>query len=142
MADCIFCKIARKEIPAKIVYEDRQVVAFEDINAQAPSHTLVIPKGHFATFNDVGSEEVGLPDGETPPDCGSSSGASAPPVCVARLEASGSRASVGTAAGCGSAASGAVRAACSAGALDPGERVAAAACTAGVSVIGAAGRAD
>src|SRR5436189_6168533 len=60
MAECIFCKIARKEIPAKIVYEDRQVVAFEDINAQAPVHTLVIPKSHFATFNDVGAEEEAL----------------------------------------------------------------------------------
>ncbi|HKB07984.1 MAG TPA: histidine triad nucleotide-binding protein [Candidatus Polarisedimenticolia bacterium] len=60
MPDCIFCKIARKEIPARIAYEDRQVVAFEDINAQAPAHTLVIPKSHFATFNDVGSEEEAL----------------------------------------------------------------------------------
>src|SRR2546426_3206892 len=60
MAECIFCKIARKEIPAKIVYEDRQVVAFEDMNAQAPVHTLVIPKSHFATFNDVGAEEEAL----------------------------------------------------------------------------------
>jgi len=60
MPDCIFCKIARKEIPARIAYEDRQVVAFEDINAQAPTHTLVIPKSHFATFNDVGSEEEAL----------------------------------------------------------------------------------
>jgi len=60
MADCIFCKIARKEIPAKIVYEDRQVVAFEDINPQAPTHTLVIPKSHFPTLNDIGAEEEGL----------------------------------------------------------------------------------
>ena len=60
MADCIFCKIARKEIPAKIVYEDRQVVAFEDLSPQAPSHALVIPKAHFATFNDVGAGEEGL----------------------------------------------------------------------------------
>jgi len=60
MADCIFCKIARKEIPAKIVYEDRQVVAFEDLNPQAPAHTLVIPKSHFATFNDVGPGEEAL----------------------------------------------------------------------------------
>ena len=60
MAECIFCKIARKEIPAKIVYEDRQVVAFEDINAQAPTHTLVIPKSHFDTFNDVGAGEEAL----------------------------------------------------------------------------------
>jgi len=56
MADCLFCRIARKEIPARIVYDDRQVVAFEDINPQAPTHTLVIPKSHFATLNDVGAE--------------------------------------------------------------------------------------
>ncbi|MEK7282356.1 MAG: HIT domain-containing protein, partial [Acidobacteriota bacterium] len=39
MADCLFCRIARKDIPAKIVYEDQQVVVFEDINPQAPAHT-------------------------------------------------------------------------------------------------------
>ncbi len=60
MADCIFCKIGRKEIPAKVVYEDRQVLAFEDLHPQAPTHTLVIPKSHFATLNDVGAEEEGL----------------------------------------------------------------------------------
>ena len=60
MADCLFCRIARKEIPAKIVYEDPQVMAFEDINPQAPSHTLVIPRKHFATFNDVGAGDEGL----------------------------------------------------------------------------------
>jgi histidine triad (HIT) family protein len=60
MADCIFCKIARKEIPARIVYDDRQVVAFEDLSPQAPHHTLVIPKAHYATFNDVGAGEESL----------------------------------------------------------------------------------
>jgi histidine triad (HIT) family protein len=60
MKDCIFCKIGRKEIPARIAYEDRLVVAFEDITPQAPHHTLVIPKAHFATFNDVGAEEAAL----------------------------------------------------------------------------------
>jgi histidine triad (HIT) family protein len=60
MAECIFCKIARKEIPARIIYEDRQVVAFEDLNPQAPTHTLIVPKSHFATFNDVGAEEEAL----------------------------------------------------------------------------------
>lgn len=60
MADCLFCRIARQEIPAKIVYEDPQVVAFEDINPQAPSHILVIPRKHFATFNDVGAGDEGL----------------------------------------------------------------------------------
>jgi histidine triad (HIT) family protein len=60
MADCLFCKIGRKEIPAKVIYEDPQVVAFEDINPQAPEHLLVIPKAHFATFNDVGAGEEAL----------------------------------------------------------------------------------
>ena len=45
--DCIFCKIASKEIPSKIVYEDDHAVAFEDINPQAPVHVLIIPKKHI-----------------------------------------------------------------------------------------------
>ena len=60
MADCLFCRIARKEIPSRIVYEDRQVLVFEDINPQAPTHSLVISKNHFATLNDVGPGEEGL----------------------------------------------------------------------------------
>lgn len=60
MADCLFCRIERKEIPSRIVYEDRQVVAFEDINPQAPVHTLVIPRSHVATLNDVGAEDEAL----------------------------------------------------------------------------------
>ncbi len=60
MSDCIFCKIGRKEIPSRIVYEDRQVVAFEDVNPQAPTHTLIIPKEHFATLNDISQEEEAL----------------------------------------------------------------------------------
>jgi len=60
MADCIFCKIGRKEIPAKIVYEDRLVVAFDDIGPQAPTHCLVIPKAHYETLNEVGAEQEGL----------------------------------------------------------------------------------
>jgi histidine triad (HIT) family protein len=47
-------------VPAKIVYADRQVVAFEDVGPQAPTHTLVIPKAHVPTFNDVGADEEGL----------------------------------------------------------------------------------
>lgn len=46
MADCIFCKIASKEIPANIVYEDELVIAFKDLEPQAPVHVLVIPKKH------------------------------------------------------------------------------------------------
>ncbi len=53
MADCLFCKIARKEIPAKLVFEDEDVVAFEDINPQAPVHVLVVPKRHIPTLNDL-----------------------------------------------------------------------------------------
>ncbi len=60
MSDCIFCKIGRKEIPSRIVYEDRQVVAFEDVNPQAPTHTLIIPKEHVATLNDISQEEEAL----------------------------------------------------------------------------------
>jgi len=60
MADCLFCKIGRKEIPSRIAYEDRLVVAFEDINPQAPHHALIIPKAHFDTLNDVGAGEESL----------------------------------------------------------------------------------
>ena len=46
--NCLFCRILRGEIPAKKVYEDEHVLAFEDINPQAPTHVLIIPKRHFA----------------------------------------------------------------------------------------------
>jgi histidine triad (HIT) family protein len=58
--DCLFCKIARKEIPARIAYEDRLVTAFEDVQPKAPHHTLIIPKAHFATLADVGASEEAL----------------------------------------------------------------------------------
>ena len=60
MADCLFCRIARKEIPAKILYEDRLAMAFADINPQAPVHALIIPKAHFETLNDISAEEEHL----------------------------------------------------------------------------------
>ena len=47
MSDCIFCKIANKEIPTEFVYSDDKVVAFRDLNPQAPVHILVIPREHF-----------------------------------------------------------------------------------------------
>jgi len=53
VADCLFCKIARKEIPAKLLFEDEDVVAFEDINPQAPVHVLVVPRRHIPTLNDL-----------------------------------------------------------------------------------------
>ena len=49
MNDCLFCKIAAKKIPAKIIHEDADTVAFEDINPQAPVHVLIIPKKHIST---------------------------------------------------------------------------------------------
>lgn len=57
MANCLFCKIIQRELPAKIVFEDEQAVAFNDINPQAPTHILIVPKRHVATLNDL-----------TPPD--------------------------------------------------------------------------
>lgn len=56
--DCIFCKIANKEIPAALVYEDENVVAFNDLNPQAPVHVLVIPKKHYSSINEVTDKEV------------------------------------------------------------------------------------
>ncbi len=53
MADCLFCKIVKREIPATIIYEDDRVLAFNDINPQAPTHVLVVPKRHIATLTDL-----------------------------------------------------------------------------------------
>ncbi len=53
MDNCIFCKIAKGDIPVKKLYEDEQVVAFNDVNPQAPTHVLVIPHTHIATLNDL-----------------------------------------------------------------------------------------
>ena len=57
MAETIFDKIIRKEIPAQIVYEDDLCLAFKDINPQAPVHLLIIPKRAIATINDIGLED-------------------------------------------------------------------------------------
>jgi histidine triad (HIT) family protein len=57
MADCLFCKIIRREIPATLVYEDDRVVAFNDTNPQAPTHVLVVPKRHIATLNELSTED-------------------------------------------------------------------------------------
>ena len=53
MTDCLFCKIANREIPAALVHEDDQLVAFRDINPQAPTHVLIIPRRHIATLDDL-----------------------------------------------------------------------------------------
>jgi histidine triad (HIT) family protein len=54
--DCLFCKIIEKQIPASIVYEDGRVVAFNDIDPQAPAHVLVVPREHIATTLDIADE--------------------------------------------------------------------------------------
>jgi histidine triad (HIT) family protein len=56
-ADCLFCKIAAKQIPSKVVYEDDEVFAFEDIGPQAPTHVLIIPRRHFASLNEATPED-------------------------------------------------------------------------------------
>ena len=57
MTDCIFCRIVARQIPAKVVYEDELSFAFEDINPQAPVHTLVIPKRHISTLLDLKEDD-------------------------------------------------------------------------------------
>lgn len=60
MTDCIFCKIAAGEIPATKVYDDGEVLAFRDINPEAPVHLLVIPRRHIATLNDLTEADAAL----------------------------------------------------------------------------------
>jgi histidine triad (HIT) family protein len=50
---CLFCRIVRREIPAKVIHEDEHTLAFHDIDPKAPTHVLVIPKQHVATLNDA-----------------------------------------------------------------------------------------
>ncbi len=60
MADCLFCKIVEGKIPAKIVHQDVDTIAFEDIDPQAPVHLLVLPKKHIPTLNDLAAEDDAL----------------------------------------------------------------------------------
>lgn len=60
MTDCIFCKIATGEIPAAKLYDDGEVLAFRDINPEAPVHLLVIPRRHIATLNDLSEADAAL----------------------------------------------------------------------------------
>jgi histidine triad (HIT) family protein len=60
MKDCLFCKIIAKKLPANIIYEDSDVVAFDDINPQAPVHVLVIPRKHIPTSLDVGAGDYDI----------------------------------------------------------------------------------
>lgn len=56
--DCIFCKIVNGEIPSKKVYENDYVIAFDDINPKAKIHTLVVPKSHVESFNELEDEKL------------------------------------------------------------------------------------
>jgi histidine triad (HIT) family protein len=58
--DCLFCKIAAGEIPAKILYQDEKVVAFDDIHPQAPHHKIIIPRKHIATINELQPQDSEL----------------------------------------------------------------------------------
>ena len=60
MGDCVFCKIAEKEIPSNIVYEDDQIICFHDLEPQAPVHVLIIPKKHIASMDDVSADDQQL----------------------------------------------------------------------------------
>ncbi len=55
--DCLFCKISAGTIPAKIVFENERIVAFDDINPQAPTHIQIIPRKHIATTLELGAED-------------------------------------------------------------------------------------
>src|SRR5579864_2674796 len=58
--ECIFCKISRKEIPAKHIYDDAEIFAFEDIHPQAPTHLLISPRKHLVSLNDAEPNDAAL----------------------------------------------------------------------------------
>ncbi len=58
MSDCLFCKIAAGQIPAKVVMQEDEIVAFEDINPKAPVHLLVIPKKHISSLSDASGDQA------------------------------------------------------------------------------------
>ncbi len=58
--DCLFCKILAGDIPAEIIYESQTAIAFRDINPQAPTHVLVIPRKHISTINDIEEEDQAI----------------------------------------------------------------------------------
>ena len=57
---CLFCQIVSREIPGSIVYEDDRVLAFNDINPQAPTHVLIVPKRHIASLNELTADDDDL----------------------------------------------------------------------------------
>ena len=58
--DCLFCKINNGDIPAEIIYQDDEVLGFRDVNPQAPTHVLFIPKQHISTVNDLTADNADL----------------------------------------------------------------------------------
>lgn len=60
MSDCLFCGMVEREVDADIVHETDELMAFRDINPQAPTHILIIPKAHIASINHMGSEHAEL----------------------------------------------------------------------------------
>ncbi len=58
--NCLFCQIANRELNADIIYEDDNTIAFSDVNPQAPTHKLIIPRKHIATLNDLTPEDAHL----------------------------------------------------------------------------------
>lgn len=58
--DCLFCKIVNREIPSSIVYQDHDVVAFNDINPQAPVHIVIVPRVHIERISEVGEGQIGF----------------------------------------------------------------------------------
>ena len=60
MTDCLFCKIVAGDVPAKIVLETARTIAFRDINPQAPTHILIVPRKHIASLNELTEEDAPL----------------------------------------------------------------------------------
>ena len=60
MDQCIFCRIVERRLPARIVFEDDEIVAFEDTHPQAPIHTLVVPRKHLTSLNDATLDDAPL----------------------------------------------------------------------------------
>ena len=60
MDQCIFCRIVERSLPARIVFEDEEIVAFEDTHPQAPVHTLIVPRRHLASLKDATAEDAAL----------------------------------------------------------------------------------
>ena len=58
MAECLFCRIVKGELPAQIVHETELVIAFRDLHPQAPTHVLVIPRRHIATLDDLTADDM------------------------------------------------------------------------------------